>query len=76
TDPTVREVPLMDFQAGYVLRALNRMPKAGNKAPWQLKQNYALDLIPLRYGKIEDEALRFSAPVAQPVAETPAAAAS
>jgi cation diffusion facilitator CzcD-associated flavoprotein CzcO len=76
TDPTVREVPLMDFQAGYVLRALDRMPKAGNKAPWQLKQNYALDLIPLRYGKFDDGALRFSTPVAQPVAETPATAAS
>ncbi|HEX7354347.1 MAG TPA: NAD(P)/FAD-dependent oxidoreductase [Mycobacteriales bacterium] len=76
TDPTVREVPLMDFQAGYVLRALDRMPKAGNKAPWLLKQNYALDLIPLRYGKIDDGVLRFSTPVGEPVAAAPATAAS
>ncbi|MGH3743675.1 MAG: FAD-containing monooxygenase EthA, partial [Mycobacteriales bacterium] len=68
--------PLLDFQAGYVLRALDRFPKAGDKAPWKLKQNYAVDLIPLRFGRIDDDALHFSTPVRRPVPEKVTAAAS
>ena len=42
----VDERPLMDFTPGYVLRALDYLPKAGHVAPWRLKQNYLLDLRP------------------------------
>src|ERR1700710_828009 len=40
----VDERPLRDFTPGYVLRALDSLPKAGSKAPWKLKQNYFLDV--------------------------------
>ncbi|MCV7176860.1 flavin-containing monooxygenase [Mycolicibacterium sphagni] len=56
----IEERPLMDFTPGYVLRALDRLPKAGSRAPWRLKQNYLLDLRLIRRGKVDDEALRFS----------------
>ena len=36
----------------------------GRSGPWRLYQNYPLDLRDLRYGPIEDGALRFSAPAA------------
>ncbi len=52
--------PLMDFTPGYVLRALDYLPKAGSKSPWQLKQNYLLDSQLIRRGKVDDEALEFS----------------
>lgn len=57
---TVDERPLMDFTPGYVLRALDYLPKAGHVTPWRLKQNYLLDLRLIRRGKVDDEALEFS----------------
>lgn len=56
----VDEAPLMDFTPGYVLRALDYLPKSGHIAPWRLKQNYLLDLRLIRRGKVDDEALKFS----------------
>ncbi|MCH9708823.1 MAG: NAD(P)/FAD-dependent oxidoreductase [Actinomycetia bacterium] len=52
--------PLMDFTPGYVLRALDYLPKAGARAPWRLKQNYLLDSQLIRRRKVEDAALAFS----------------
>jgi monooxygenase len=60
-DPSVAEEPIIDFSSGYVLRALDQLPKQGSKRPWRLYQNYPLDLRHLRYGPIEDGALEFSA---------------
>lgn len=57
---SVDERPLMDFTPGYVLRALDYLPKAGSRAPWRLKQNYLLDLQLIRRGKVDDDALEFS----------------
>ncbi|MDX1889528.1 NAD(P)/FAD-dependent oxidoreductase [Mycolicibacterium sp. 050158] len=57
---SVDERPLMDFTPGYVLRALDSLPKAGSKTPWKLKQNYFLDVRMIRQGKVDDEALHFT----------------
>ncbi|MGV0601789.1 FAD-containing monooxygenase EthA, partial [Mycolicibacterium pulveris] len=51
---------LMDFTPGYVLRALDYLPKAGHVPPWRLKQNYFFDLRLIRHGKVDDEALKFT----------------
>jgi monooxygenase len=59
-DPSVTEEPFIDFTSGYVLRAIDRFPKQGSKAPWRLYQNYARDIVALRHGKLEDGALVFS----------------
>jgi cation diffusion facilitator CzcD-associated flavoprotein CzcO len=61
-DPTVQEAPLLDFSAGYVLRSLHELPKAGSKAPWRLRMNYAVDLVALRLGRVDDGVMRFSSP--------------
>ncbi|MFN3582821.1 flavin-containing monooxygenase [Phenylobacterium sp.] len=61
-DPTVRHEPWLDFSSGYVQRAMAKFPKQGNKPPWRLYQNYAMDLMSLRYAKLEDGVLRFSNP--------------
>jgi monooxygenase len=53
-DPTVTPEPLLDFQAGYVLRSLDAFPKQGSKAPWKLRQNYLRDVATLRYGTLDD----------------------
>jgi cation diffusion facilitator CzcD-associated flavoprotein CzcO len=57
--PGVAEIPFMDFQSGYVLRALDRLPKQGDRAPWQLKQNYLTDLRTIKRGAIDDGVLAF-----------------
>jgi cation diffusion facilitator CzcD-associated flavoprotein CzcO len=65
-DPAVQTRPLLDFAAGYVLRSVDKLPKNGSRAPWQLGMNYAQDLITLRHGRIRDSAMRFSNPVPHP----------
>ncbi|GAA1777440.1 NAD(P)/FAD-dependent oxidoreductase [Nocardioides hankookensis] len=59
-DPTVGERPLMDFSAGYVLRALDELPKQGDRSPWQLKQNYLTDVRKIRRDDIDDGVLTFA----------------
>jgi cation diffusion facilitator CzcD-associated flavoprotein CzcO len=56
----VKPVPFLDFSSGYVQRALDRLPKQGDRPPWRLKQNYAFDAATLKWGRIEDGALRFA----------------
>jgi len=59
-DPPVPAEPLIDFSSGYVLRAIDQFPRQGSKAPWRLYQNYARDLVLLRFGPIEDDAVDFT----------------
>jgi monooxygenase len=58
-DPTVTERPLLDFQAGYVLRSIDEFPKAGSRAPWRLGMSYAHDVLTLRHRSVDDGAMRF-----------------
>ena len=59
-DPGVTRQPLLDFSAGYVLRSIDQFPRAGSRSPWRLGMSYAHDLVTLRYGRIDDGAMRFS----------------
>ena len=59
-DPGVTEEPFLDFTSGYVQRAIKQLPKQGSKKPWKLHQNYAVDLMTLRFGKLNDGTMRFS----------------
>jgi cation diffusion facilitator CzcD-associated flavoprotein CzcO len=62
SDPSVTEMPLLDFTSGYVQRSLHEFPKQGSKEPWKLRQNYVLDIRTIRRGPIDDGAMRFSNP--------------
>ena len=59
-DPSVTEEPALSFTSGYVQRALASLPKQGSKKPWRLNQNYALDLMALRFGKVDDGTVEFT----------------
>jgi cation diffusion facilitator CzcD-associated flavoprotein CzcO len=61
-DPDVAPQPWLDFSSGYVQRAIGKFPKQGSRAPWKLHQNYALDLMNLRFARLEDGVLEFSDP--------------
>ncbi|QQS34369.1 MAG: NAD(P)/FAD-dependent oxidoreductase [Acidobacteriota bacterium] len=58
-DPSVTREPALNFNSGYVLRALNEIPSQGSKHPWRLHQNYFKDLRMLRYGRLEDDTMEF-----------------
>ncbi|MFN8125909.1 MAG: NAD(P)/FAD-dependent oxidoreductase [Candidatus Nanopelagicales bacterium] len=53
--------PIIDLKSGYVARALDRLPRQGHAWPWRLRQNYPLDLITMRYGRLRDRGVRFVA---------------
>ncbi len=59
-DPTVTELPSLSFSSGYVQRSLAKLPKQGSKRPWRLYQNYALDIVSLRFGKVDDGVMQYS----------------
>jgi monooxygenase len=59
-DPALEHRPLLDFSSGYVLRALDKFPKQGAAAPWQLSMSYRQDVRNLRRGAVTDAAMRFS----------------
>ena len=52
--------PFLDFTSGYVQRAAALLPKQGDRRPWRLHQNYVLDLLALRCGKVADGVMAFA----------------
>lgn len=59
-DPDIAAQPSLDFTSGYVQRSVAKMPKQGSKRPWRLYQNYALDIVSLRFGRIDDGVMQYS----------------
>jgi hypothetical protein len=51
--------PIINFSSSYIHRAIDMLPKQGNKIPWKLHQNYVKDLIMLKHQKIDDGVLEF-----------------
>ena len=58
-DPDVKQEPLLDFDAGYVLRSLDQLPHQGDREPWKLRQNYLKDVRTIRKAPIDDGVLTF-----------------
>jgi monooxygenase len=56
----VTAMPWVDFSSGYFQRAKDILPKQGSTHPWKLYQNYALDILALRFGSVSDRAIEFS----------------
>ena len=46
--------------SNYLTRAATTIPRQGARAPWRMEQNYARDLMQLRFGRIDDGVLAFS----------------
>ena len=51
--------PLLDFDAGYIKRATDALPKQGSAAPWKVYQNYLRDSFSLKYSDIKDKYLEY-----------------
>jgi cation diffusion facilitator CzcD-associated flavoprotein CzcO len=65
-EPDMPASPWLDFTSGYVQRSMHRFPKQGPAAPWRVHQNYAMDLMAFRFGRLEDGVMRFSKPGEMP----------
>ena len=61
-DPSITEEPLLTFTSGYIQRALDTLPRQGSRKPWRLYQNYALDLLSLKFGAVDDGTMEFTQP--------------
>jgi monooxygenase len=66
TDPSLTPEPWVDFSSGYIQRSQAKFPRQCSKKPWRLNQNYAKDLMMLRFGRIEDGVMEFKAAPARP----------
>jgi cation diffusion facilitator CzcD-associated flavoprotein CzcO len=51
--------PLLDFSAGYVQRAMDKLPRRGMEAPWDVAMDYKVDAQNLRFGSVTNDALKF-----------------
>lgn len=54
-DPAMAEEPFLAFTSGYIQRSAALLPKQGGRKPWRLNQNYALDVLALRFGSVDDD---------------------
>jgi len=53
--------PWLDFEAGYIKRVVDKIPKQGDRDPWQNKQDYKFDKAVLLKSALENDALEFTA---------------
>jgi cation diffusion facilitator CzcD-associated flavoprotein CzcO len=59
-DPGLAREPLINLTSGYVQRSVQEFPTQGARRPWRVHQNYVLDLLAFRLGRVDDGVLRFS----------------
>jgi len=50
----------LDFDAGYIKRVADKLPKQGDRDPWQNRQDYKFDKRVLKKAAVENEGLVFS----------------
>jgi monooxygenase len=58
-DASMPTAPFTSFASGYMQRALDRLPRQGNRAPWRISPTYNADVRLLRRGSVDDPELRF-----------------
>jgi monooxygenase len=59
-DPSVAELPFLEFSPGYVMRSIDQLPTQGSEAPWRLSMSYIIDIAKIRHGRVDDGVLQFS----------------
>jgi monooxygenase len=66
SDPDMPTRPFLDFAAGYIRRAVDQLPRQGNRMPWLTSMDYRSDVVLLRADSVVDPELHFS-PAGAPV---------
>jgi monooxygenase len=60
SDPAMPTRPFLDFGAGYIQRAVDQLPRQGDRMPWLTSMNYQSDVRLLRADDVTDPELHFS----------------
>ncbi len=55
----IQEEEFLPLDAGYMKRARDILPKNGSKRPWRVYQNYLMDMLLTRFGRVKDRHLVF-----------------
>ena len=58
-EPAIVDKPTLNLTSGYILRGMDLLPKQGSERPWSFHQNYALDMLDLRFSAINDGTMEF-----------------
>lgn len=59
-DPSAAQAdPASTLTSGYFQRAAAELPRAGDRAPWRVRQNWLIDAARMRGGRIDDGVLEF-----------------
>ncbi len=59
-DESILALAPIDLTSGYIKRSEHLLPRQGSKNPWRLYQNYALDLLTLRFCRVQDGTMEFT----------------
>ncbi|AEV84811.1 flavin-containing monooxygenase FMO [Actinoplanes sp. SE50] len=59
-DPAMPTRPFLDFGAGYIQRAVDQLPRQGDRMPWLTSMDYQSDVKLLRGDDVTDPELHFS----------------
>lgn len=58
-EPAIVDKPAINLSSGYIRRGIEFLPKQGSKRPWKFHQNYALDMLDLRFSAVDDGTMEF-----------------
>jgi len=56
----IQEEEFLPLDSGYMKRARHILPKNGSKRPWRVYQNYLMDMLLTRFGRVRDRHLRYA----------------
>ena len=58
----IAEEEFLPLDSGYMKRAQHMLPKNGSRRPWRVYQNYLMDMLLTRFGRVRDRHLQFYPP--------------
>jgi cation diffusion facilitator CzcD-associated flavoprotein CzcO len=64
-DTDMPEQPTLNLQSGYVLRALDVLPKSGTRRPWLVSHDFLRDVLDSRLRPIDDDHMVFGSVTAE-----------
>jgi monooxygenase len=58
-EPAIVDKAALNLSSGYIRRGIELLPKQGSERPWKFHQNYALDMLDLRFSAVDDGTMEF-----------------
>jgi monooxygenase len=58
-EPAIVDKPALNLNSGYIRRGIELLPTQGSERPWTFHQNYARDVLDLRFSSVDDGTMEF-----------------